>query len=169
MLIRLTLVSLMIVLVAGGAAAQTASNILDGVVKVNLRMEDRVKNGCWLNPNETRKQIELELVRSKVKTGNDFRPPAIFFHVEGYELETVDDQKTGYCAVSYDFSFQDCWHISTSYSRVKRFSCFTIWDRTGVSAGLKDKMQSIIDSMAVKLAREFVYDLEMDRLGKKKK
>lgn len=163
------LIAVVIVLAASGAEAQTASNILDGVVKVNLRMEDRVKNGCWLSPNETRKQIELELVRSKVKTEKAFRPPAIFFNVRGHELETVDDQKTGNCAVTFDFSFQDCSHISTSYSRAKKFSCFTIWYRTGVTVGPKDKMQSIIDSNAVKLAREFLYDLEMDRLGKEKK
>ena len=159
MLIRL--MAVMLVLGAVGAEAQTPGNFLNGMDEVRLITSDQVDDGCWPRPKETKKEVELELIRSKLDVNPNGTPTIM--------LEAVGLGGAGRCVVRYDFYVFYCTNLKLPIRGNVAFLCPSIWRSGGVSEYRKTEMQSRLNKAFVELARKFLYDLEKDRLGKKAK
>ncbi len=147
--------------------AQTFENHLNGIVSLNVRTLNSVDDGCWPNPKGTAKEIELELAWSKVRADKK-STTTINLILTGFEIKH-GTTGTGSCAVSYGLKVKDCARFKTSYAITAKLGCYTIWSKQGIKVFYKVNAQSEANGFAVNLVREFLYDLEMDRLGRKSK
>ncbi len=89
---RLALVGAAIVgLAAGGAAAEPEprfSSALAGLQTVSLVVEERVSDGCWPRPEETRARVADRLQgHGLTVNGASDGPNALYLYVLGYAME----------------------------------------------------------------------------------
>ncbi len=163
------LVAVMLVLAASGAAAQTYDNILNGLTSVDLLIDNQLKDGCWPRPKETSQQIKLELARSIISVTKWSGTYLSLYALGAEERLKSTGKGTGICVFSWSLIIDDCVNIKTSFGKSTKFKCVTIWSRNGVRSLPKYEAQSDLNNNFVNAARQFLYDLEMDRLGKMKK
>lgn len=166
MLGRLTLAVL--VLVATGAEAQTENNYLSGLKEVALLLNDNVADKCWPNPKDTKKEVELELVRSRLNIKSPSNS-SIVLSAAGFETKYGTGEGTGLCVINFSVNLVYCSLVYLYFNNKTPFKCFTIWEAANMGYVGKSNAQKWLTENFVTYSRKFLYDLEMDRLGKKKK
>ncbi len=88
----------------------------------------------------------------------------------GFEQQYAsNDRGTGLCVIALTMTFIDCTHHKTSFAKSAKFFCPELWRNTTVIVTSKTDAQSDISSSFVRRTLKFLYDFEMDRLGKKAK
>lgn len=165
MFARLTAV--VIALAASGAGAQTPQNYLDGITSINLQIENRVQDGCWPRPADTKREVESVLAASKLPLDAASQVLMVLYGV-GLESK-VGTSASGSCHVAIQLQIADCGEFKSSFGKSEKIHCVIIWSIMAVVAGQKSEAQTLINKYLVELAGKFVGDLEMDRLGKKLK
>jgi hypothetical protein len=153
------------------AGAQTYMNRLDGLAFVGINIIDSVGKRCWPRPKETANEVESELVRKKIFVGGPFSSMTVMYLKATGRKITRGAQKnhSGDCIFSADLYVSDCALYKASYGKFPKFGCYTIWKSAGsLSIVRKGKAQSEINKLLVGFTRKFLYDLEMDRLGKRR-
>lgn len=161
------LMVIVIVLAASGAEAQTPENYLDGITSINLQIENRVQDGCWPRPTDTKREVEEELVRSKVSVDALSQVLMVLYAV-GLESK-IGTSGSGSCHAAIQLQVADCGEFKSSFGKSQKVHCVIIWSIMAVVAGPKSESQTLINRYLVELARKFLNDLKMDRLGKKLK
>ena len=155
------------------AAAQRT--FYDGLKSVHLHTVDQVKDGCWPRPNETEREVELELLRSQLSVKKGF--PRFEKGSRAYiELLAIGSEETygsgrpsGTCTVGYSLRFGDCpERLKTSYGAYPAFPCVHLWNLGGVVGDAKEKMQTLLNDQLLRAVRKFLYKLEKARLAAKK-
>ncbi|MGF1628303.1 MAG: hypothetical protein ACFCUT_02430 [Kiloniellaceae bacterium] len=146
------------------AAGQTSGNILADIEKIGLYINDQVKDGCWPRPQQSRRAVELELVRSNLAVEDS---SIVFLTLYALGSETAwGSTPTGVCIVSYTLNLRDCVFYYPSYlPEARRFRCVTIWEGDGHVSGAKVTLQQSLTDQFVELTRSFLLDLEKDRRG----
>ena len=71
------------------------------------------------------------------------------------------------CVLRYDVIIHDCVYVKWSYAKKPKVACYTIWRLGATTIASKARSQSHINKGILKITRKFLFDLEMDRLGRK--
>ena len=156
------LMAMILVLAASGAAAQTQNNYLDGLRSLDLKITNAVEDECWPSPHETRQDVQLELIQSEISYDKNSNT---IMEIAGVGFATRGGGNQ--CVLRYDLIIRDCVYLKLSYAKKPKFACYTIWRLGATTIVAKAQSQSHINKGILKLTRKFLFDLELDRLGKK--
>ena len=145
--------------------AQTSGNRLRGLFEIDIVISDQIKDGCLPRPKELGKIIELELLRSGISIGLS---SAVFYvSTTGFENKFKSGGKTGVCTAHLDVSLGIFSLVKLDWNDSSDMSFVEVWSRGSILVGSRDGFQNYLERRTSEIMRDFAYDLEKDRLGKR--
>ncbi|MFA9420396.1 MAG: hypothetical protein ACERLB_09625 [Gammaproteobacteria bacterium] len=130
--------------------------------KFEVKIIDRVKDGCWTNSNSVKTAVESELKRSGYKLADEYvvEPVIVYIHSVGY---AIDNRKS--CIVSYELDIQRM--LADNFSSVKHhlrsWVYASLWTQSGVMNGPKNGINRKLKDNYVDLMQSFLSGIAAEK------